>query len=124
MLSIELISLGFLLNISAFQNQVHHGHREHRGGFLMIQSRQRRDDWIINSLPAGRPSGIESQMLQDTLIQDRMCVLKGQKVFIWRVPPRQIKKYSPCPPCLCGEKLILDKSDMNYFAKNYLGRKT
>jgi hypothetical protein len=62
-------------------------------------------DWIITSLPAGRRSGIESQMLQDTLIQDRMYVLKGRKVFIWRVPlrltqgrergrtaPRQIKK--------------------------------
>jgi len=68
-------------------------HREHRGGFLMIQSRQRRDgDWVINSLPTGRLSGIESQRLQDTLIQGSICVLKGRKVFIWRVPPRQIKR--------------------------------
>ena len=62
-------------------------------------------DCIITSLPAGSRSGIESQMLQDTLIQDRMYVLKGRKVFISRVPfrltqgrergrtaPRQIKK--------------------------------
>ena len=34
-------------------------------------------DWIINSIP----SGIESQMLQDALIQDRICILKGQKAF-------------------------------------------
>ena len=96
----------------------------------MIQSGD--GDWIIYPIP----SGIESQMLQDTLIQDRMCVLKGQKVFIWRVPfrltqgrergrtaPRQIKKYS-VSSVPGGEKLILDKSDMNYFAENYLGRKT
>ena len=70
MLRIDLISLGFLINVSAFQNRVHHGDREHRGGLLLIQSGFRRavaasaaqagdGDWIINSLPAGRPSGIE-----------------------------------------------------------------
>jgi hypothetical protein len=32
MLSIELISLGFLLNISAFQNQVHHQTQEAQRG--------------------------------------------------------------------------------------------
>ena len=64
-------------------------HGEHRGSFLMIQSGD--GDWIINSMLFGRPSGIESQKLQDTPIQGRICVLKGQKVFIWRVPPRQIK---------------------------------
>jgi hypothetical protein len=27
-------------------------HKEHGEEFLMIQSRQRRDDWIINSIPS------------------------------------------------------------------------
>jgi len=59
-------------------------HREHREGFLMIPSRQRRDgDWIIDSFPRSRLSGIESRRsCKVTLIQSEICILKGQKVFI------------------------------------------
>jgi hypothetical protein len=83
----------------------------------MIQSRLWRD-WIISPIP----SGIESQMLQDVLIQGRICVLKGQKAFYlagtspgrWFTgifdPPNK-KMFSLCTPCLCGEKNILDKSE-------------
>jgi hypothetical protein len=57
----------------------HHGGTEITGGgFLMIQSRHRRD-WIINPIP----SGIESQMLQDALIQGRICASKGHKGFYY-----------------------------------------
>jgi hypothetical protein len=70
----------------------------------MIQSGD--GDWIINSIL----SGIESQMLQDALIQDRISVLKGQKAFyLAGTSPPNKEMSSPCPPCLCGEKAILDK---------------
>jgi len=56
-------------------------HREHREGFLMIQSGD--GDWIIDSFPRSRLSGIEShRSCKVTLIQSGMCILKGQKVFI------------------------------------------
>jgi len=69
----------------------------------MIQSGD--GDWIINPIP----SGIESQMLQDALTQDRMCALKGGRAFYLAgtSPPNKTIP-SPCPPWLCGEKLILD----------------
>jgi len=53
----------------------------------MIQSGD--GDWIINSIP----SGIESQMLQDALIQDRICILKGQKAFYLAGTSPPNKKY-------------------------------
>jgi hypothetical protein len=83
----------------------------------MIQSRLWRDDWIINPIP----SGIESQVLQGALTQDKVSVLKGQKAFSlagispgrWFTgifdPPKK-KVSSPCPPCLCGEELIVEKN--------------
>jgi len=72
----------------------------------MIQSGD--GDWIIYSIP----SGIESKMLQDALIQGRICVLKGQKAFyLAGTSPPNKKMFSLCTPCLCGETIILDKSD-------------
>ena len=53
----------------------------------MIQSGD--GDWIINLLP----SGIESQMPQGVLIQHGFGFLKEKGLFIWRGPPRQMKKY-------------------------------
>ncbi len=53
----------------------------------MIQSGD--GDWIINP----RPSGIGSQLLQDALMRHGVGVLKGQKAFVWRVPPRQTKNF-------------------------------
>ena len=59
----------------------------------MIQSGD--GDWIINPIP----SGIESQMLQDALIEDRICVFKGQKAFyLAGTSPPNKKISSPCPP--------------------------
>ncbi len=59
----------------------------------MIQSGD--GDWIMNLIP----SGIKSQMLQDALIRDKICVLKGQKAFYLAgtSPPNKIMT-SPCPP--------------------------
>ena len=83
----------------------------------MIQSGD--GDWIINPIP----SGIESQMLREALIQYRMCVLKGQKAFhLAGTSPPNEKMFSPCPPCLCGEKFILDKDDLRVSMNNVEGR--
>ena len=57
----------------------------------MIQSGD--GDWIIDLLP----SGIRSQMPQGVLIQHGFVFLfvflKEKRLFIWREPPRQMKKY-------------------------------
>ena len=57
----------------------------------MIQSRVSRD-WIINSNPFGNAT----QTLQGALTWGEVCSATGHRLFIWRVPPRQIKELFLC----------------------------
>jgi hypothetical protein len=60
-------------------------------------------------------------MLQDALIQDRISILKGQKAFyLAGTSPPNEKMSSPCPPCHCGEKPILDNCGLFYVLQGVL----
>ncbi len=41
-------------------------------------------DWIIDSLPAGRPSGTESGVLLVVLVNRNRAYWKDRTLFVWR----------------------------------------
>ena len=75
----------------------------------MIQSGE--GDWIIDSLPVGRPSGTESGALLVDLVHRKWGLLEGQNAFCLAGDlAAKRKNPSLCPLCLCGEKSVLDKA--------------